>query len=446
MVIIFVANLFVTKLDLKYDLSKNGLYSLTKDSVNIIKDLKDDITIYYMVQTGSEYPQFEEIARKYDSLSDHIKLETKDPVLYPKFAKKYVDDDISQNSFIVVDNTNGRAKYIDSNDMLVQEMDYQTYQSYTTGVDVEAKVTSAIQYVTSEKLPTLYVVEGHGEKSTGTNFSKLMAKQNVDVKTLSTLTQTSIPEDCDILYINTPTSDFNDNELKMIRDYMDAGGKIILTVNYADVDLKNVQSLLDYYGLKMLTGFVVEQDSNMFYPNYPHYLIPKVESHSITSLALDNKIPVMAPISSALVSADNVRSSLKITPLLTTSDKSFNKMDLSATSLDKEDGDVDGPFNVGVVSEDSYNNTTSDLVVYSTDVIFSDDLLADTGNADILSGTVRFLSGDSASVPIASKSIVPERITLSQKKAVTWGVVTVIVIPVVILITGIVIGYRRRKR
>jgi ABC-2 type transport system permease protein len=232
----------------------------------------------------------------------------------------------------------------------------------------------------------------------------------------------------------------------MIKDYMTAGGKAILTVNYSTVDLKNVQSLLDYYGLKVLSGFIVEQDSNMFIPSYPHYLIPSVESHDVTTQALKNKLPVVAPLASALVNADNVRGSLKIVPILTTSDKAYNKTDINTQTLDKVDGDTDGPFNIGVVSEDTYNDKTSDLVVYSTDMIFSEDVLTDYGNADILSGTVRYLSGDSASLPIASKSIVPQTIRPSQQQAMIWGTVTVIFIPIIILVTGIVVNYRRRKR
>ena len=43
-------------------------------------------------------------------------------------------------------------------------MDYSTYSYTTTGFDGEGQIDSAISYVTSENLPILYTLDGHGEK------------------------------------------------------------------------------------------------------------------------------------------------------------------------------------------------------------------------------------------------------------------------------------------
>jgi ABC-2 type transport system permease protein len=101
-VLLLVVNLIVTKMDLKIDLSSQKMYTLTEPTVELVKNIKDDVTIYYLVESGNEKSVLQKIASKYDSLSDHITLEYKDPVLYPKFASKYVSDEIKQNSFLVV--------------------------------------------------------------------------------------------------------------------------------------------------------------------------------------------------------------------------------------------------------------------------------------------------------------------------------------------------------
>jgi ABC-2 type transport system permease protein len=444
-VIVSIVNLIVTKMNIQFDLSQNSMYSLSDETKQYVAGLKDDITIYYVVQSGNETEIFDKIAQKYDDLSDKITLEHKDPVLYPNFAKDYVTEDVAANSFIVVNNTTGKAKYVDSNDLLVQEINYQTYQTETTGIDVEGKLTSALLNVTTDQLPVVYVTEGHGEAELGDSFNSALDKMNVQVETLKTATVENIPEDCNILFINSPEKDLSDAETTMIKNYMAAGGKAVVTLDYNGTDLANFSSILDYYGIKMNSGIVLEGDSNMYEANYPNYLIPSIESHDITSKASSAGIPVYLPISSGLTISDSIRNSLTVTPLLTTSADSYSKTNIESTTLEKEKGDVDGPFYLGVVATDTYNDITSDLVVYSSEYTFTEDT-ANYGNASLLIGTVGYLINDSSIVSIPTKSLQEAQIYPSQLQSIVWGLVTVILIPVVIFVTGSVICLRRRKK
>ena len=61
-------------------------------------------------------------------------------------------------------------------------MDYQTYSSHTTGFDGEGQITSAIGYVTSEDLPILYTLEGHGEKEMDSTIKEDIEKANMDIQ------------------------------------------------------------------------------------------------------------------------------------------------------------------------------------------------------------------------------------------------------------------------
>ena len=109
-VILLVANMLVSSLKIEIDLSSQNMYTLTEETEKLVEGLKDDITVYYMAPTGSELDLFTKIITKYDNLSDKITIEYKDPVLYPTFAKDYTDKEISNNSLIVDNNTNGRSK------------------------------------------------------------------------------------------------------------------------------------------------------------------------------------------------------------------------------------------------------------------------------------------------------------------------------------------------
>ncbi len=445
-IIILVVNMLVTNLNIQVDLSSKKMYTLTKDTKELVSDLTDDITIFYMVQSGNELELFKKVVQKYDGLSDKITLEYKDPVLYPTFAGNYTEEEISENSFIVVNNSNGRSKYIDYNDMLVQEMDYNTYSTNTTGIDVEGELTSAIQYVTSADLPVMYVVEGHGETETGSGFDEAMGKMNVSVEKLKTLSANSIPEDCGILYLNAPTTDLTAEETTMIKDYLAAGGSMIATVNYKTSGLKNYVSILEYYGMEIVNGIVFEGNMDMLYSNNPMFLLPKVENHDITSKAAGTNVPVIMPQSVVVEASDTMRSSITITPLLTTSEASYAKNPENITTAEKQTGDLEGPFNVGIAATDTYNGTETKLIVFTTEFTFDDSTLG-YGNRDLLSGTVGFLAGDSVStLSIPTKSVESEYIYPSQAEALAWGGIIIIIIPAAILGFGIFVSLRRRKK
>lgn len=445
-VIVLVANLIVSKLDLKLDVSPQNYYTLSKDTKNLVKDLKDDVVIYYMAVTGHEDEQVQKIAEKYDSLSSHIKVIEKDPVLYPKFAKNYDVDKISENSFIVVNKKNNRSKYVAYNDMIIQELDQSTYQYNTTGIDVEGKLSSAIQYVTTSNLPVMYAVQGHEEIEVGETFKEALSKLNVKLKTLQTVTAKKIPKDCDILLINAPQKDLSDDELAIIKKYMAAGGNAVITADYKLKELKNFESLINYYGLEITDGIVIEDDSDMHLPNYPHYLIPNLADSDITKNAVDNKVYFIAPVTSGVKENDNYRSSLKLTALATTSDKAYSKVNVKSQTLSKEVGDIEGPFNVGMLATDTYKETTTKMVLFGSENTFNDELIKSYGNYNILSGTVSYLSGNTTSLSIPTKSLAAKKVQLTQQSIIFWGALVVIIIPVIILVLGFVICYLRRRK
>ena len=444
-VMVLVVNMLVSKMNIEVDLSSQNMYTLTKETKQLVSGIKDDITIYYMVQSGSEQEMFKKVIEKYDSLSDKIKVEYKDPVLYPTFASTYTDENVNENSLIVVDNTNGKSKYVDYNDMIVQEMDYQTYQTNTTGIDVEGEVTSALQYVTSESTGKIYEVEGHGETAAGTTFKELITKMNLTLESIKTVTVESIPEDCDILYINSPTTDFKPEEAQMIKDYLSAGGNVMATVNYQTTGLTNYLSVLDYYGIEEIDGMVVEGNKNMFSSNNPTYLLPEVKSHDITTKASTSDIPVFMPQCSGVVTSDTTRSSLTIEPLLTTSESSYSKTNLQASTMEKEDGDVNGPFNVGILATDTYNNVTSHLVVYSSLYTFDDSVLT-WGNSALLTGTVGYFVGDTGAISIPTKSLEEASVHPNSQDVFLWAAVIIVLVPVAVLAAGIWVSLRRRKK
>lgn len=447
-VIVIILNVIISQLDLKVDVTKDSKYSLTSVTKDYAKKMKDDITIYYLVQTGQENKTTKQIIENYPEISKHIKVEYKDPVLYPNFAKKYVDDKVTNNSVLVVNNSNNRVKYVDSSSMVVTQMDYQTYQTYQTGIDVEGQVTSALQYVTTDNLPIMYTVTGHGETELSSTLTSALGKINVTSKSLNTLTTEKVPDDCSVLLINTPQKDFSADEVTMVKNYLSKGGHAIIYTNYLAGSLDNFSSLLNYYGVSVVPGFVVEGSRDHYMGQYVTDLIPSIESHDITSSLKAAGSYIIAPQSSGLKTLDSARSTIETTPLLTTSDEAYSKTDVSSSNAAKEKGDIDGPFNLGEAITEKYNDTEAKLVVYGSSLLIDEGTVSvnSFGNLDLFLNTVNFVTDKKDTLAVRTVSTEPQYLNVTAAKANLWSILIVVVLPVLVLASGGYVVLRRRKK
>ena len=105
----------------KYDISSSKLYSITSNTKVVVGALEDDVTIYWIVQSGQEDSVIENLLGKYESLSDHIAVVKKNPDVYPTFAEQYTDETVQNNSLVV--ECGDRSRYIGYDDIYLQEAD-----------------------------------------------------------------------------------------------------------------------------------------------------------------------------------------------------------------------------------------------------------------------------------------------------------------------------------
>ena len=84
--ILIVVNIFASALPTavtKYDISASKLYSITSNTKVVVNALDQDVTIYWVVQAGAEDEIIENLLSKYESLSDHLRVEKKEPGRLP---------------------------------------------------------------------------------------------------------------------------------------------------------------------------------------------------------------------------------------------------------------------------------------------------------------------------------------------------------------------------
>lgn len=446
-VIVLLINLFVQELGIKKDLTADGKYSLTEETRDLIKNINHNITIYYLVESGDEIDEFKRIVDNYDNLSSKVSVKYKDPVQYPKFASQYVQDEISAQSFLVVNEDTNAAKYIDYQDLLDYEMNSSTYQYDVTGLKIETQIDAAISFVTNEDLPTVYTLTGHGEASITSYLSGLFKDNNITATEFSSLTAQSVPEDCDVLIINMPQYDFTEDETAFIKDYLTKGGDAIFFVDYVTNSLPNVVSLLNYYGVDVVEGFVVEGDSkHTISSRYPTLLVPNISSHEFVKNIKDKKY-IVVPVGSGLAMRDDLRDTLETSTILKTSDKAYSKININSTVAEKEENDISGPFILGLEVKEAVGEEETRIAVYTGKAFLDDQYLqtASFGNVDLIINTINAMSGQENALSIRSTSLDEPMVSLNTAQKDRIGLIVVVILPLFFLATGITVVVRRRR-
>lgn len=427
-----------------FDLTQNRLYALTEETKKFLADLSEDVTVYVLAEESAMDNQLKRTLDLMRERSDHIKVNYVSRVKNPNFYQNYTEEPLEEGSLIVEGEK--RNKIVKLDDVYTYEMDYSTYSYQTTGYDGEGQVVSAIAYVTTDDMPVLYAVGGHGELELEDKFVNAIEKENVSCKQLMLYSVDEIPEDAQGVILNAPTGDYSEDDAKKVIDYLKKGGNALIISTMTEGEMTNFESILDFYGISEVEGTIVELDRNFYYQN-PYYLFPNVESSETTEPLTDSL--VFAPFSMGL-SYDDTLEDTVYTPLLTTSSSAFSKTDITDTSdFSKGANDVDGPFVVSVeVEKSTEDGNVSHAFVVGGESLFTGlaDDMAPGNNVKLFSNMISNLVEHESSVVIPVKSLSVPNLTFKAQTAYITVILCVIVFPLAALAAGLVIWLRRRRR
>ncbi len=441
-------NLAAGRLPSKYteiDVSATRLYELSDQTREVAARVDRDITIYWIVQSGKENSEIGTLISRYLDLNPHLKSETVDPIVNPDFTDRYTSEIILDNSLIVADET--RSRYISYDDIFSRSYNYQTQDSSTVLFDGEKQLTSAIDYVNEGNAPKLGRVTGHGESVLSVAFEEALGHQNYILENLNTLSLEEIPSDIDCLLIVGPTSDLSQKEGDAVASYLDNGGKMLVFTDYGHTDLPVLKSLLEHYGVEMYEGLVLEADSNMCYGNYPMQLLPGILFHDITAPITRSGYLVLVPMAHGMKLPEIPPANVSVKGLLMTSGGAYAK-EGNITTVSRTEGDTAGPFVLGIAAEEQLKDAKNRTVWFSTSQIINKeyDAIVNGVNTDLVLNALGWLTENENSITIRSKQISGTKLTIPAAAITRLGIIMAGVIPLAVLLTGLAITWKRRRK
>lgn len=423
----------------KYDITSTNLYSVTSSTKAAVNALEKDVTIYWIVQADAEDDVIENLLGKYESLSSHITVTKKNPDVFPTFTSQYTSEDVPNNSLIVA--CGDKSRYISYNDIYLTDVDYTTY-SYVYSFDGDGAITSAIDYVISDELPKVYLLEGHGEADLPSEFRTQMEKENMELEHFSLLNTDEIPEDADTVLIYAPQSDVSEDEAALLEDYLKNGGKVLAIAGPTENGtLTNLYGILAAYGVEAADGIVVESDRSHYAFQQPYILLPDISSGDITDPLLEENYYAIIPIAQGLtITGDSAAA------LLTTSYDSYSKAaGFRLDTYEKEADDTDGPYAVAV-SVDTGND--GQLIWFSSGDFLQEayNAYSSGANLDLAMNALSALIGERDAVSIRSKSLSYNYLTISDSAASVLKMWMIGIVPAAFVLYGVFTVIDRRKK
>ena len=458
--VVIVFNLIVGQIPEAYrnlDVSSTKIYDISDTTTELLDSLDSDVDMTVLAVKDSTDERITTFLSRYAALSYKIHMEWIDPVLHPSALTDY---DTTENTIVVSCEDTGKTTTVSFDDILVlDEYSYYYYgtESYTE-FDGEGQLTGAVNYVTNDTDHTIYQTTGHVESSLSTTITDLMEKNSYTLSEVNLLMTTSVPDDCDLLLMDAPTTDLSADESEMLRSYLADGGKVmILFGDTSSAELPNLSEVLSEYGMEAADGYIADP-TRCYQGNY-YYIFPELSVSGDMADGISSEM-VLLTNAHGMNLVDPARDTISTTSFMSSSDQSY-----AVTEETQEQGS----YTLGAVATEKIENSDED----TEDTDGGDDEAADSDSAETeesrltvisagslidqsitdafpqLENTKLFMNAVTANfegvqnLSIEAKSLGTEYNTMQHVGLLSFLVI--FGIPAVILIGGFVVWFRRRR-
>ncbi len=462
----------------KPNLTGSDTFRVSATSLAWLETLEKDVTLHLICEGGRARADGDiySFLLRYEEASQHIHVNVADPASDASFISRFGGEWPEQMSVIV--ESDERYKIIPYTELfyyyssllgskLTPEKYTETYnylanleggeayllqfaESLSAFFDGESRVTNAINYVTREEVPTVYALSGAGAASAigsvdlDSSLKDLLATSCYDLRT--TLTLAALPEDCDLLVINAPTSDLSAEEASALSSYLADGGRLLLTTVYVAADLPNLNAVLKTYGLGPEDSVNVVLEGNANYAmsdssaTYPYFFRAHIASSHAATDDFDGEFLLYYPHSIKLTETEGVT----LTPWLYTSAAGY-LMTYDEETQNGVQSEEKAVYNVGVIAE---KGDTRILWIASPFALTETyNSYSQNGNFTLALSALNWMTDmESDSIAISSRAIDVSHLSVSAAEFLIWTLLLALLIPIAVISIGAVKWYIRKKR
>lgn len=437
------------------DLTANGLNTLSEDEKDYLSTVDQDIRIYVIANEekargdelyasyGISYSQVSNLLDRMQEWNHHIHVEYMDAEENPGFLNQYSGEQLSDGSVLVESSLRYRALGVD--DLFVNEQNTQT-GTVSTYSQAGPAITNAIAYVSMEDVPVITVALGHGEvldSSARAAFDSLMKENAFEIREINILTD-AVPENTSILFLPTPTTDYTEEEIQQLRDFMndddsESARTLLFSADPSQGNIPRLKQFLEDWGIRVGDGTVAETDESRMFLNDPASIFVRSTQ---TVLADGSYMYLVAPSTSPLEILFESNNDIYTFPLWETGD---------TCEVKNEEGTSGKQTAAAYAYRKNGKNAYRNVIVVGSSMALESPYLNSNSfaNASYVRDLLRVASNTRAFTAVQNEQILMNEmdITASRQTINAVGLwLFTILIPAGILMVGGIVFFRRRNQ
>jgi ABC-type uncharacterized transport system involved in gliding motility auxiliary subunit len=432
--VVTVANVLANRYDKSYDATANKRYSLSDQTIKVIKGLKQDATITYFAQDS----QFSAAKDKLDMYAN----------LSPKVHVIYVDPD--KKPLVAT-----QAGFKTLNTAIVQIGANKNEAKSNSEEDITGAFIRDLKNTTR----TVCFVTGSGEhqiddsgRSGYSRLKELIGKDDYQGKSIDLLQKTEVPADCTVVVVGGPRGDYLQPEVDALKKYVEDGGRALFLLDPPlKIGTQEIGENGTLTGLLSSWGVTPNKDLILDFnpvgqmvglgPQVP--LVTHYESHAIV-----NEMKGTAtgfPLARSLETKSGDKTS--VDKLFDSSESSLSTAKLDSDRIDPSDPkNKKGPLTIAAAGtyKTGKDNSQGRFVVVGSSSWAANSFLAFNGNRDLALNTINWLSSDEDLISIRPKEPEDRKLTMNRAQVRWVGITSLLLIPLLVIGTGLSVWWRRR--
>ncbi|GMQ96813.1 MAG: Gldg family protein [Gammaproteobacteria bacterium] len=322
----------------------------------------------------------------------------------------------------------------------------------------EQRLSNALFRLMRQQQRWIVFLKGHGERRFDTeanhdmgDFGRELKRKGLILQDTNLAKTQSVPGNTSVLVIASPQVDLLPGEIDLIQQYIEAGGNLLWLTEPGPQH--GLEAVAEQLALSILPGVVVDASTQLFGITNPTFaLVADYEPHPVTRALSSFTI---FPESAAIEHAQE--SDWQSQRLLATLSRSWTETGALSGEIrfDEANNERAGPLSIGLAltrtldapSDDNNAKTREQRIVVIGDGDFLTNRYVGNGaNLDLGLSVIQWLAHDDQLLDIPARTSPDLTLDLSRNAAIIISIGFIVILPLGLLVAGITIWLRRRKR
>lgn len=469
--IVLMINAFAFKHFKQFDFSRDKKYALSTRTKQFLAGLNKPAKLLVFMSAGNTIgaqilTDAETTAGQYRvAQPKFITVEIVDPYRDPGRAAEIQGKyKLQQQENVIIATCEDRQKVIKSEDLVDLDQGNEMFGQPPAikAFKSEQAITNALLEVTEGKKSSAYYIRGHGEPDiTGKNgnpyevLSKILDGEHLNLADLNLLNVESVPADATLLMLLAPKYDLSEREIKLMEDYFNKGGRIMICLN-PEVSMPRTGIFLDRLGVRVEDDRVLQTVSigggvtGIVRDVYAQVAGSTLIAKELASVNLGFSGSTQ---SLTLVPANGTASGTKVEPLAVATkgfwgETDYKDMESTGVYFDKGK-DKEAPLAVaasiekGAVGDPRVRVGSSRIIVLGTSKFLESDAMTEA-DANFFFSSLNWLLSREQLIGIAPRQLRSFTLNLPDPEMRLLFWITTLAVPAFFAFLGVIVWWRRR--